>query len=254
MKNFIKNLFGKLVLSIIIGVILMGIWHPSVFQDASKMKKEIVGPPQETFRLSFGNGYKTSFNYYMTEEKADLYIKIFNESPITLKIRTYKEYQKQYISKIAKKYKKDANTWAGENITGQYVYGLPVEGWPNRFIYIKTRPNPHKMMGTYLHELGHHECYTNKCTHCERHGHQHISEHHAILNEIEEIIKYNFPEVLEASFEKYNGWLNSYKNYKENQEYADSVLTIQDSKLWDEVKKFSNKHSIKVPIFKKPTE
>jgi hypothetical protein len=246
MKKFLTNLLCKTVLSVFIGIILLWSFSP----ESTQTEQPIVGPIQKTYCLTFSNGYKTSSDYYMTEERASLYVKLLNECPITLKIRTYKEYQKQYVSKVAKKYKKNAEKFAGKNTTGHHVMGLPVEGWPNHFIWVRTRPNPHELMGTYFHELGHNKCHTKRCNHNK----DNLSEYHAIINEMKLSMKYDLPEVITSSFEKYEGWLDRLDCYHTYQEYADAVLKMQDSKLWDKVKDFSNKHHLKVPTFKMPTE
>jgi hypothetical protein len=171
-------------------------------------------------------------------------------------MRTYDEYKEQYISKMVKKYDKydSINDFAGSNVVGQHVRGWPVDGWPSYFIFVATRPNPHEMMATYFHELGHYKCNMKKCWHCKVHGHKHISEHHALINELESAIEYNFPEVMEAIFIRYNNWLSDYESYKKYQEYGDAVLTIQDSDLWKKVKKYAKEHKVKVPTYKKPKD
>ena len=194
--------------------------------------------------LTFGHTYDTSSDYPMTKEQASLYLKILDSCPIPLKIRTYEDYRQQFVSKIIKKYNTNEEKFAGKYTVGQYIYGYKVKGWPNNFIFLMARPNPHEMMGTYFHELGHHKCKIKKC----RSKKKHMSEYHAIINELELSMQYDFCEVLKVTFKKFDCWIDGYPLHKK---YAEGVLAIQQTELWDRVKKYASQHNINVPVYHK---
>jgi len=249
MKEKVKHSLFSHGLVLIISVIVL-----SVVSSCKPFDDKYQSPQTEatsTYHLKLSNGYRTSNDYPLTEELADSYLAHLNSCPIPLKIRTYEEYKDQYLTKVVAKYDKYKKTsdFAGENVSGQHVRGFPVDGWPNYFLFLEARPNPHEVMGTYFHELGHYECNTMKCPYCISHGHKHVTELHAIVNELESTIEYNYPKVMKSSFDKYKGWL---RQYDKHQEYADAVLQLQSSPFWDDVTSFSEKHGLDVPIFEKP--
>lgn len=253
-----KYLILKTALTLIIGFwvfLSIGCWE---YKQKTALKAPIVkhSPDDKIYTLKLSNGYNTSACYAMTEKLADRYLKHLNSCPIPLMVRTYEEYKDQYISKVVKKYDKynSVDEFAGSNVVGQHVAGWPVKGWSSYFIFIAARPSPHALMATYFHEMGHYDCNTNKCPHCKAHGHKHVTELHAIINGLECAIEYDFPEVMEALFTRYGGWLSDADTYRDYQEYGDAVLTIQKSDLWKTVKKYAKKHKMKVPTYKKPKE
>ena len=218
------------------------------YKQKTATETSVVDATKQTYTLKLSNGYNTSAHYSMNEDLADRYLKHLNSCPIPLMVRTYEEYKDQYISKVVKKYKKynSVDSFAASNVVGQHVGGFPVKGWPNYFIFIAARPNPHALMATYFHEMGHYKCNTGKCLHCKSDGKKSMSEHHAILNALESAIEYDFPEIMEALFVRYTGWFSDYKEYKE---YADAVLKMQESDLWKTVKRYAKKHKITVPTY-----
>jgi hypothetical protein len=145
-----------------------------------------VSVPTKYYSLVFGNEYKTSFSYPLTESVANRYMKHLNDCPISLKMLTFEEYKDQYVSKVVKKYDEydEIKDFAGENVVGHFVGGWRIKGWPSLFIFVATTGNPHSVMSVYFHELGHYECNVNKCLHCVL-GNKTIPELHAILNELE---------------------------------------------------------------------
>ena len=259
MKEDFKYLvYSRLLVFIIGSALFIGfIIYETI--DYETDDKTLQTPPkiessQKIYTLKLSNGYNTSTAYMMTKDTSSLYIKILNNCPIPLKIHTYEEYEKQYLYKVVKKYSKfnNAQEFASKNVVGQHVRGWAVTGWPNYFLFVKARPNPHELMGTYFHEMGHYKCNTGKCSYCKSHGHKHIRELHAVINGLEEAMRYDLPEVVKSSFNKYEGWLGTWEDYKNHEKYGDAVLTIQSSELWTKIKTYSKEHNISVPIFKKP--
>ncbi len=204
----------------------------------------------QTYHLALSNGKNTSPAYPLTKELADKYIGHLNSCPVPLRVRTYEEYKKQYISKVVKKYPniKKNDDFANKNVAGQHVKGYKIRGWPYHFIFIKSVDNPHSLMETYFHELGHYKCHNNKCSRCKALGQIQKTEHHALINALEASMKYDFPEVMESSLYQYQNWVNDYDDYEK---YAGAVLDIQASPLWDKVKAYAKKHNLDIPTLKK---
>ncbi len=208
----------------------------------------------KSYTLKMSNGYETSIRFPLTKELSSMYLNILESCPISLQIHTYDDYVKKYVTEAADKYEMTVNEFASKTASGQYVCGYKIEDWPNDFIFLKSRSNPHDLIATYFHELGHYKCNTYKCYHCEKHHMIDGGEHHAIMSELKLAMKFDFPKVMQSSFNKFERWLRSWKDYQRYQEYADAVLTLQSSKLWKKVRKYAKKNKIEVPTFLKPQE
>ena len=207
--------------------------------------KRIPTPTTEskdaTYSLSTSKNHSTSNMYPLDLATVTKYKDILNSAPVPTYIMPFDEYYKKYLSKAEK-----ANVYAGENgkpydykksIAGQHIYGHSIAGWPENFIFIDTNDNPHKIMAVYFHELGHNDCHTKRCIRCFKHGHKVRGELHAMIAELEKGMAHNMPEVVLEAISTGTYFVSDYDNKKK---YADAVLEIYETELWDRVVRYLN--------------
>jgi len=151
------------------------------------------------------------------------------------------------LNKLEKKYSlKDSNgnviSYSKMSLGGHYVQGYKIKGWPNRHIFVKSYDNPHRIIGTYFHELGHYNCHSKRCERCKRKEFKVNSEYHAMINELEMSIEHDLTIALVFSVNELRTTVDHHKSHKR---YAVAGLAIYESTVWNKVETYLHSKGIK---------
>ena len=199
--------------------------------------KEVSNSSQTyTYYLRTSKSHVTSRCYPLDLDIVTKYKNILNLCPINLYLMSFDKYYKTYLVKLAKvSSKKDTDGSPHDYkrpIAGQHVYDGTIRGWPDNHIFVNAYDNPHKIMATYFHELGHNDCYKKRCKHCKDAGHKVEGELHAMIAELEKSMAHDLPDALLEAIRVETSFVNNYDDHKK---YADATLEIYEMPLWTEV-------------------
>ena len=128
-------------------------------------------------------------DYFLVNSTYHQQEEILRTCPIPLYIISIEEFATGYLSKTTYLDNKKTNF---NQLHGMFVRSNSIKGWPKNFIFINSSLKPNDLIGTYFHELGHYNCYKDKCF-CMKSNTKFVQEAHAIMNELRLNVANDFP-------------------------------------------------------------